>query len=100
MELKAAKKKELRGQILLFLGSVNPYPISRESIYQTFYEYWQVEDVLQALQYLVDGGYAAERSMDSPFGSAFDKMHNYRITKKGVDLCDMTIADEGVNVRR
>ena len=37
MKLDAVKKKELRGQILLFLGHVNPYHISRDSIYETFY---------------------------------------------------------------
>lgn len=100
MKLDAIKKKELRGQILVFLGHVNPYPISRESIYETLYEYWQTEDILQALQYLVDGGYVEEKVIESPFGSAFDKIHNYRITKKGVDLCDLTITDEGVHVRR
>lgn len=100
MKLDAVKKKELRGQILLFLGHVNPYHISRESIYETFYEYWQTEDILQALQYLVDGEYVEEKVLASPFGSAFDKTHNYRITKKGVDLCDLTISDNGVHVRR
>lgn len=100
MKIDTVKKKELRGQLLLFLEHVNPYQISRESIYETFYEYWQTEDILQALQYLVDSGYIEEKVNPSPFGTAFDKIHNYRITKKGVDLCDLTITDEGVHVRR
>lgn len=100
MKLEAVKKKELRGQILLFLSNINPYPISRESIFETLYEYWQTEDILQALQYLIDGGYVEEKAVSSPFGSSFDKIHNYRITKKGVDICDLTILDEGIHVRR
>lgn len=48
----------------------------------------------------MDGGYVEEKVIASPFGSAFDKIHDYRITKKGVDLCDLTITDEGVHVRR
>lgn len=100
MKLDAVKKKELRGQILLFLEHINPYPISRDSIYESLYEYWQTEDILQALQYLIDSGYVEEKAIPSPFGKAFDKLHTYRITKAGVDLCDQTKTDEGVHVRR
>lgn len=100
MELKTAKKKELRGHILIFLNTINPESISRESIMQTFFEYWEYDDLMQALQYLVDGGYAEEKKLPSPFGTAFDKLHSYKITKKGVDLCDLTISDDGVFVRR
>lgn len=99
MKLNAVKKKELRGQLLLFLNEVNPYPISRESIFESLYEYWQTEDILQALQYLVDGLYVKETSVANPFGSSFERIHNYIITKTGVDLCDGTIADEGIFVR-
>lgn len=99
MELKPAKKKELRGQILVFLNTINPDSISRESILQTFYEYWECDDIMQAVQYLIDGGYAEQKSLQSPFGTAFDRLHNYKITKKGVDLCDLTITDDGVHAR-
>ncbi len=100
MELQTEKKKELRGNLLQFLCTIYPHPISRESVYETFFEYWETDDILKALQYLVDKGYLEETRLKSPFGSAFERIHNYRLTAKGQDLYDQSITDDGIHVRR
>ncbi len=100
MELTTEKKKELRGNLLQFLYTIYPHPISREAVYETFFEYWETDDILKALQYLVDKGYIEESRLGSPFGSVFARIHNYKLTSKGQDLYDQTTEDNGVYVRR
>lgn len=100
MELAVVKKKELRGNILLFLAGIYPEQISRESMFETFYEYWKTEDIEKEISYLVDKGYATQKELTNPFGSQFDKIRNYRITPNGKDLVDGSVCDVGVFVRR
>ncbi len=94
----AVKRKELRGFLLKFLEKVYPENISRESIFETFYEYWQTDDMMDELQYLVEKGYVDEHITKSPFLS-FNLIHNYKLTAMGKDLLDGTIEDPGVYVK-
>lgn len=98
--IKIEKRKELRGFIVEFLNGIYPNQISKESIYETFYEYWETEDIEKELAYLVDKNYVSTKVLISPFGSAFSKIHNFKLTATGKDLLDGTIDDPGVNVRR
>lgn len=100
MEITKEKRKELRGILINFLENIYPSQISRESIYATFYEYWETKDIDKELAYLIDKEYVTEKVLDSPFGSSFTKIHNYRLTAKGKDLIDNTINDDGVQIRR
>ena len=100
MKITKEKRKELRGLLIGFLDSIYPSNISKESIYATFYEYWQTEDIDKELAYLIDKGYITEKVLISPFGSSFDKIYNYRLTALGKDLIDGTVEDIGVQTRR
>lgn len=97
--LNPAQKKELRGQILLFLYDIHPYESSQESVAETYYEYWEYDDIIQALEYLCGKGYVQKREIVSPLGG-FEKIRKYVITPTGIDLCDQTTDDNGVYVRR
>ncbi|WP_320130264.1 hypothetical protein [uncultured Sphaerochaeta sp.] len=100
MELPVVKKKELRGNLLQFLASIYPEQISRESVFETFYEYSRTEDIEKEISYLIDKGYVSEKGLPNPFGSSYDRVLNYRITALGKDLIDGTIKDDGVHIRR
>lgn len=90
------KTKELRGLVLYFLFNIYPCDISKVSVYKSFYQYWQTEQVDKALAYLQDKGYVIKSSRKDPFGGPFDMIENWEISSKGIDLCEGTIKDEGV----
>ncbi|MGD1817980.1 MAG: hypothetical protein ACPKNR_13185 [Pleomorphochaeta sp.] len=100
MILTKEKRKELRGLLINFLNDIYPNPIPKESIYETFYEYWPTKDIDKELAYLVDKEYITEKVLPSPFGRSFDKINNYRLTAHGKDFIDGTIEDFGIQIRR
>lgn len=97
--LNPALKKELRGQILMFLYGIYPCETSQESVLETYYDYWEYDDIIQALEYLCGKGYVQKREIASPLGG-FERIRKYMITPQGIDLYDQTTEDNGVYVRR
>lgn len=98
MKMTSVKRKELRGLLIRFLSSIYPETISQDSIYETFYEYWCVEDIEDELSYIEEKGYVEKKEINTPFNS-FSKIKNYKLTAKGKDLLDGTISDPGVYIR-
>jgi hypothetical protein len=90
------KTKELRGLVLYFLYNIYPCNIAKVSVYKSFYQYWQTDQIDRALAYLEDKGYVVKDSHKDPFGEPFEVTENWQISSKGIDLCERTIQDDGV----
>jgi hypothetical protein len=99
-ELQLVKKKELRGELLRFLLGIYPEQITKESVYETFYEYWRTDDIDKELAYLVDKRYVSCKETPTPFGPSFEKVVNYKLLPDGKDVVDGVTQDNGVFVRR
>ncbi len=100
MELNTVKKKELRGELLRFLAGIYPEGVIRESVFETFFEYYKTEYIEQEMAYLVDKGYVARKDIPTPFGPSFEKVVSFRLTPSGRDVLDGTLPDTGIQVRR
>lgn len=100
MELNTVKKKELRGELLRFLAGIYPESVIRESVYETFYEYYKTEYIEQEMAYLVDKGYVARREIPTPFGPSFEQVSTYRLTPSGRDVLDGLLPEAGIQSRR
>ena len=87
--------KALRGQILDFLKRVYPREIEELSIISVFYQYHQDKDIKQALHYLADKGYIEKKEIPHPYQRRRLIML-YKLTPKGIDLLENTIADDGI----
>lgn len=99
-ELSLVRKKELRGGLIEFFSGIYPEDVLRESVMETFYEYYRTEHIDKELAYLVDKGYLSVRETTTPFGPSFEKVCRYKLTPAGKDLADGVTVDEAVYTRR
>lgn len=91
------RMKELRGNILAFLMGCFPNTVARDSIYATYYEYEDVDDINACLEYLKEKGFVEEKEIQAPFNDFYHFTHYYKITAKGIDLLERTITpDPGI----
>lgn len=91
--------KQLRGSILAFLNGCFPNTVARDSIYATYYEYEDVDDINSCLEYLKEKGLVEERNIQAPFNDFYHFTHYYKITAKGIDLLERTIKpDPGIYI--
>lgn len=91
-----ARITTLRGNVLRFLASVYPSTVANDAVLRTFYEYEKVDDIEEALAYMVEKGYVERREFKAPFDDMFHFSVCYKATAKGIDLHDGTLTDPGV----
>lgn len=87
----------LRGSIVTFLATVYPERVEELSIAQIKYEYYEYQDIMKALQYLVDRGYI-ERTCERHPARVYQKIRFYRARAEGIDLVQGITVDPGVLV--
>ena len=87
----------LRGSILAFLAAVYPERVEELSIAGIKFEYYKYQDVLKALEYLVDRKYV-ERTCERHPAKLHETVRFYRASPPGIDLVDGTATDAGVRV--
>ena len=90
------KENSLRGAVLEFLKEIYPEGADKRSIVSIFYQYHQVDQVIEALEYLSDKYYIMKKELPHPYNKQ-EKINWYKILPKGIDLIDGNIPfDPGI----
>ncbi len=86
----------LRGKLLALLKNVYPDSMEQTSIIGIYYQLNKVDDILTELAYLADKGYIIRKESPHPF-KANTAVVYYKISPKGIDLCEGSVeADPGI----
>ena len=88
-------EKELRGYILDFLKRIYPRKVEELNIIATFYQYWTDSQIKRTLAYLTEKGYVEIEEKPHPVLKR-KRLRFYKLTAKGIDLAEGTIADSGI----
>lgn len=97
-KLPAEKIKEFRRELLEFLYHIHPYDISRSSVYEAYYQYYQVQFIDQTLEYLTKKGLIERITKEVP-GNIFEEQIKYIIMPNGIDIVEGTSHDNGIAKR-
>jgi len=87
----------IRGKILEFLRDLYPNGADERTIVGVFYAYHDYDDIIDAVSYLADKGYAKLSEVPHPYKKV-EKIRLYKIDPRGIDLLDGTISDPAVTV--
>lgn len=90
------KNTFLRGKILGLLKDVYPDGLEQTMIIGIYYQNEKVDSIIRELEYLTDKEYVLQKKTTHPYKpNCF--IINYKITTKGIDLCEGTIdCDPGI----
>lgn len=91
------RDNNIRGKILEFLKYIYPEGADERSVVSVFYEYHRHQDILHALEYLTDKGYAFRKELTHPYKKQ-EKVRMYKISPQGIDLLDGIVSDPGITV--
>ena len=94
------QKTILRGKVLRLLGDLYPAGIEETGMVGIYYQYDKVDDIICAAAYLCDKGLVRKTDTPHPYKKS-QKITCYKITARGIDLLDGTVAAEaGIIVPR
>ncbi len=91
------KHNILRGKILEFLNHLYPDGADGQTIIGVFYQYYDYDAIIDALNYIVDKGYVARREVPHPY-KPLKIEYIYKATPAGIDLMDGTTSDPAVTI--
>jgi hypothetical protein len=89
------RQNQLRGKILAFLEHIYPDRADEHTIISVYYQYHKYDDIIQALEYLVDRGYVHRQEYPHPYRiNEFVRL--YKIMPDGIDVRQGMKIDPGV----
>ncbi len=86
----------LRGKLLGLLKDVYPEGLEQTMIIGIYYQTEKVDNIIKELEYLTDKEYLTQTKIPHPYKqNRF--IINYKITSKGIDLCEGSLdCDPGI----
>lgn len=93
----ALKDNIARGTLLVFLRTMFPQGVDRQTICGIFVERIHPDLSIDSLEYMVSKGYIDRREIPHPY-KKLEKIVTFRINSEGIDLCDGTTSDPGITI--